>query len=60
MLLVENRRSLADEINTAHKAGARLRLAWGVNTQAAPTPIFKIAMLTLHVRGNSGVLSTLR
>jgi hypothetical protein len=27
MILVEDRRSLADEINTAHKAGARLRLA---------------------------------
>ena len=29
-MLVENRLSLADEINTAHKAGARLRLACAI------------------------------
>ena len=30
MILVEDRRSLADEINTAYKAGARLRLACAI------------------------------
>ena len=30
MIILEDRRSLAQDINTAHKAGARLRLACGI------------------------------
>ena len=48
MILVEDRRSLADEINTAHKAGARLRAAMPKNTLTA--------MLKAHPCGRASLI----